>query len=525
VQFRVLGPLEASDDERAVELGAPRQRAVLAVLLLHANEVVSSERLAEALWPGEIPRTAAKAIQVYVSALRKAFGTARDVLETRGPGYLLRVGPGELDLHEFERLVARAHEEQPAARSATLRAALSLWRGRPLEDFAYEAFVQAEAARLEELRQHALEERIGAELELGGGPELVAELQALVAERPLQERPRSLLMRALYRAGRQSDALEIFREGKRLLDEELGLEPGPALRELERAILRHDPVLAAAPPARKEANRSLVVVPETTTSFELVLPLAQALAGRPSRRDLVLARIVPASQLGAASASLESARRELTAGDGTVRVAAFTSPAPGEDLVRLVAQQETDLLLLATTRDPLLGPFAAAFERATCDVAALVEAGGAVEAGPIVVPFGAFEHDWAALELGAWAATALDRPLRLIGAADGAPGGRDASRLLADASLIVQHTAGVVAEPLLGQPGREGVAALAEGAGLLVIGLSERWRSEGLGATRSALVGSPPAPTVLVRRGLRPSGIAPEATLTRFTWSIGRSRI
>jgi DNA-binding SARP family transcriptional activator len=525
VQFRVLGPLEAVHDGRAVDLGAPRQRAVLAVLLLHANEVIPTDRLAEALWPGQIPRTAGKAIQVYVSALRKTFGSARDVLETRGPGYVLRVGPGELDLHEFERLLARARAEEPEARSATLRTALSLWRGRPLEDFAYEAFVQAEAARLEELRQHALEERIAADLEIGGGPELIAELQALVAERPLQERPRSLLMRALYRAGRQSDALEVFREGKRLLDEELGLEPGPELRELERAILRHDPALSAAAPQPTQALRALVVVAETTTSAEHVLPLAEALAGRPSPRELVLARVVPASELAAATAALDDARREVAARGGTVRVAAFTSESPGKDVVRLAHRRETDLLLLATVGDPFGGPFAAAFEEATCDVAALIEMGGAVAAGPIVVPFGAFEHDWAALELGAWAAAALDRPLRLIGAADGAPGGRDASRLLADASLIVQHTAGVVAEPLLGPPGREGVAALAEGAGLLVVGLSERWRSEGLGATRLALVASPSVPTMLVRRGLRPSGIAPQATLTRFTWSIARSRI
>ncbi len=521
----MLGPLEVTREGRAVELGAPRQRAVLAFLLLHANEVVPTDRLAEALWAGEIPRTAGKAIQVYVSALRKAFGNARDVLETRGPGYVLRVGVGELDLHEFEQLLARARGEEPAARSATLRTALSLWRGAPLADFAYEAFVQPEAARLEELRQHALQERIEAELETGGGPELITELRSLVAERPLQERPRSLLMRALYRAGRQSEALEVFRDGKQQLDEELGLEPGPELKELERAILRHDPALSAKSLPPNEPLRSLVVVPETTRLSELVLPLAQALAGHPSRRELVLARIVSASELASAAAALEEARGEVVALGGTVRVAAFTSPSPGEDVVRLVGQQATDLLLLATEGDPLGGPLAAAFEHATCDVAVLVEAGGAVVAGPVVVTFGAFEHDWAALELGAWAAAALGRPLRLIGAADDAPGGRDASRLLADASLIVQHTAGVVAEPLLGPPGREGVAALAEGAGLLVVGLSERWRSEGLGATRSALVASPPAPTVLVRRGLRPSGIAPQATLTRFTWSIQRSRI
>jgi len=521
----VLGPLEVTHDGRTLDLGAPRQRAVLAFLLLRANEVVPTDRLAEALWPGEIPRTAAKAIQVYVSGLRKAFGSARDVLETRGPGYVLRVGAGEFDLHEFERLIATARGEEPAARLATLRNALSLWRGAPLSDFAYEEFVQPEAARLEELRQHALEERIEAELGAGGGSELIGELQSLVTERPLQERPRSLLMRALYRAGRQSEALEVFREGRRSLDQALRLEPGPELKELERAILRHDPALAAMAPSTTVALRSLVVVAETEAASELVLPLADALAGRPIRRELVLARIVPASELAAATAALDEVRRELSARGETVRVAAFSSTSPGEDVVRLAGQRETDLLLLATDGDPLDGPYAAVFEQTTCDAAALVAAGGAVRAGPVVVPFGAFEHDWAALELGAWAAAALDRPLRLIGAADAAARGRDASRLLADASLIVQHTTGVVAEPLLAQPGREGVAAAAEEAGLLVVGLSERWRSEGLGDTRSALVASPPAPTVLVRRGLRPSGIAPAALLTRFTWSIERSRI
>ncbi|MGI9112042.1 MAG: AfsR/SARP family transcriptional regulator [Gaiellaceae bacterium] len=524
MEFKVLGTLEVTHDGRAVELGAPLQRAVLAFLLLHANEVVPTDRLAEALWPGEIPKTSAKTIQVYVSGLRKAFGSARDVLETRGPGYVLRVGAGELDLHEFERLTAKARDEEPAARLATLRNALSLWRGAPLSDFTYEEHVQLEAARLEELRQHALEERIEAELEAGGGSELIAELRSLVTERPLQERPLSLLMRALYRAGRHSEALEVFREGKRSLDQALGLEPGPKLKELERAILRHDPALSATASSTTVALRSLVVVPETNAASELVLPLAEALAGRPSLRELVLARIVPASELAAATAALDKARRELSARGETVRVAAFSSASPGEDVVRLAGQRETDLLLLATEGDPLDGPYAAVFEHATCDAAALVAAGGAVRAGPIVVPFGAFEHDWAALELGAWAAAALDRPLRLIGAADAAGRDRDASRLLADASLIVQHTTGVVAEPLLARPGRAGVAALAEGAGLLVVGLSERWRSEGLGDTRSALVASPPAPTVLVCRGLRPSGIAPSATLTRFTWSIERSR-
>jgi DNA-binding SARP family transcriptional activator len=524
VEFRILGPLEVVDDDRAIDLGPPQQRALFAFLLLNANEVASSDRLAEALWPVEIPRTAAKAIQVYVSALRKALGVHREVLETRGSGYRLRVAPGQLDLHEFERLLDTARGADAAARAASLRQALGLWRGAPLADFEYESFVQAESARLGELRQLAVEGRIEAELELGAGPELVGELQALVAARPLQERPRALLMRALYRAGRQSEALDVFREGRQLLDDELGLEPGLELRDLERAILRQDPALTDRP-VPDAPLRSIVAVPSTPAGLDLLVPLAGALAEVPSRRELVLGRIVTPAELTATTTALDGARRELAARGTAVRVAAFSSSSPAEDVLRLAAKQDADLLLLSSDGNPLEGEYARVFEQATSDVAVLVERGGMLGQGAVVVPFGAFEHDWAALELGAWAAQALERPLRLIGAADPGAHGRDASRLLADASLIVQHMTGVLAEPLLGPPGGEGIAALAQGAGLLLLGLSDRWRTEGLGASRAALVASPPCPTVLVRRGLRPSGIAPQATLTRFTWSIERSRI
>lgn len=521
----MLGPLEVLDGERHLDLGAPRQRAVLAVLLLRANQVVPADRLAEEIWPEGPPRTAAKAIQVYVSTLRKALGDYRDALETRGPGYLLRVAKGELDLHEFERLVERSRGEEPDARAATLRSALALWRGAPLADFAYEAFVQVEAARLEELRVLALEERLEADLALGRGADLVTELQALVRERPLQERPRAQLMRALYRAGRQADALDVFREGREVLDAELGLEPGQALRDLERAILRHDETLSAPAATEVGPARRIVAVGDGPDALRVLAPLAAALARVPAPREVVLVCIAPAPELSTATAELDEYRRTLADDRTSVRVAAFSSAAPAADVVRLASQQNADLLLVSTVGDPLAGHFAGVFADATCDVGALVEQAGPPGDGPIVVPFGAFEHDWAALELGAWAAQALARPLRLVGAADEEPGGRDASRLLADASLIVQHTAGVVAEPLLGRPGREGIAALAEGAGLLILGLSERWQTEGLGEMRSALVEKPPAPTLLVRRGLRPSGIAPQATLTRFTWSIAHPTI
>ena len=515
----MLGALEVLADGRPLELGPPRQRAVLAVLLLNANQVVTTDRLAEELWPGDVPKTAAKAIQVYISSLRKAFGESRGALETRGNGYVLRVETGELDLYEFERLLQHAEGEEPNARAETLRDALALWRGAPLADLTYEPFVEPEAARLEALRLLALEERVEAELALGRGPELVPELETLVAERPLQERPRAQLMLALYRSGRQAEALDVFREGRRILDEELGLEPGPALRELEAGILRQDPDLVV-PATAPTPTPSIVAVPEHAEGLGALASLAASLAERPRRRDVVLAQIVPPADLAAATERLGAAPRV----PGT-RIAVFTSAAPAADIIRLGVQQDADLLLLATRGDPFAGPFAGVFADATCDVAALVEEGGGVAEGPVVVPFGAFEHDWAALELGAWAAVALGRPLHLIGAADADSAGRDASRLLADASLVVQHTTGVVAEPRLGAPGIDGVRALAADAGLLVFGVSERWRAEGLGPTRASLVESPATATLLVKRGLRPSGIAPPATLTRFTWSIERRTI
>jgi hypothetical protein len=189
--------------------------------------------------------------------------------------------------------------------------------------------------------------------------------------------------------------------------------------------------------------------------------------------------------------------------------------------MRLAGQEGVDLLLMDAGYSPLDGEARVVLEQAPCDVALLSEAGGSLREGPVVVPFGAGGHDWAALHLGAWVARATDAPLRLIGsAADRGEEARDASRLLADASLIVQRTAGIVAEPLLASPGRRGVAALAQGAGLLVVGLSDRWRQEGLGRLRGELAKAPPAPTVFVRRGTRPGGLAPAETRTPFSWSL-----
>jgi DNA-binding SARP family transcriptional activator len=526
MEFRLLGPLEVAEHDRLLALGGVKQRSVLAVLLLHANEVVSADRLIDELWGQTPPATAAKSIQVYVSRLRKELGEGR--LETRAPGYILRVDPSELDLARFQQLVGEARRADSASAAMKLRQALALWRGAALADLAYEPFVQAEIARLEELRWAAQEQRIDADLAGGRHEELIGELEALIAEHPLRERLRGQLMLALYRSGRQAEALDAYRAARQELSEELGLEPSEELKRLEHAVLQQDPALdlpedepRPAPARAPPPDRSLLVVPRTLDGLEALLRLAQPLAACRPPRELVVAGIVETAELGAATAALAERRDRLLAHGISARTAAFSSPAPGDDVVRLASQESVDLLLTDAGRSPLQGEVEVVLEQAPCDVAMLVEAGGSLRAGAVVVPFGAAWHDWAALELGAWVAGATDVPLRLIGAAsDRREDGRDASRLLADASLIVQRTAGVVAEPLLARPGRKGVMAVAGGAGLLVVGLSERWRQEGLGRARGALVESPPAPTVLVRRGPRPGGLAPPETATRFGWSM-----
>jgi DNA-binding SARP family transcriptional activator/DNA-binding beta-propeller fold protein YncE/ABC-type branched-subunit amino acid transport system substrate-binding protein len=255
IEFRLLGPVEVVDGERRLDLGAPKQRALLAILLLHRGELVSADRLVDELWGEQPPSAAAKNVQVYVSRLRKALGDG--VLVTRGSGYALEPAPEAVDLDRFERLVESGRDLLAAsdARGAarTLRAALELWRGRPLADFAHESFAQTEIARLEELRLAALEDRVEADLALGRHAALVPELEALVREQPLRERLRGALMLALYRCGRQSEALDVYRAMRRALVEELGLEPSPPLQRLQRAILAHDPELEPPPTAVRAA--------------------------------------------------------------------------------------------------------------------------------------------------------------------------------------------------------------------------------------------------------------------------------
>jgi YVTN family beta-propeller protein len=246
MEFRILGPLEVVEDGRPVSIRRGKEQALLAYLLLHANEVVPSGRLIDALWDERPPPTATKILQNAVSHLRKELGDGR--LLTRDPGYLLRVEEGELDLQRFERLASEGRGEE----------ALTLWRGPALLNLRDERFADDARRRLEDQRLAVLEDRIEHDLAAGRHAELVAELEQLVEENPLRERLQGQLMRALYGTGRQGDALDVYRRARRTLSEELGLEPGPRLQELERKILNQDPDLAPTAPSPRVRSQPLV---------------------------------------------------------------------------------------------------------------------------------------------------------------------------------------------------------------------------------------------------------------------------
>ena len=252
MQVRILGPFQLEDGGRQITVGGVRQRAVLADLVLNANEVIPSEQLLVELWGEDAPLSAANALQAAISRLRRVLPAGR--LITTGPGYMLRLFPAELDVARFGQLIFEGRDALAAGASAEavqlLDQAMTLWRGPPLTDFRYEPFAQAEIARLEELRLACLEERNEANLALGSASALTAELGRMVTDHPLRERLRGQLMLALYRSGRQAEALEAYRQFRSTLMEELGLEPSSALRELQAAILRHDPVLGPGPATR-----------------------------------------------------------------------------------------------------------------------------------------------------------------------------------------------------------------------------------------------------------------------------------
>jgi YVTN family beta-propeller protein len=289
LEFRILGPLEVLDNGREVSIKGRKLQSVLALLLLHRGEVVSRDRLIDDLWGEEPPATAAKTLQVHVSRLRRELGEA---VVSRTGGYLIQVEPNQLDLERFEQLVTEGRralaERHPERASERLREALELWRGPPLPELANEPFARTEIGRLEDARLDAMEERLEADLELGRYAEAIRELEPLVARHPYRERLRELLMLALYRAGRQADALAAYRDARHVLAEEQGLEPGKRLRDLHTAILAQDPALE----------------PETVTEPER----------QPEPADRARARAWPAVAGGLAAAALAALLVVLLAG-------------------------------------------------------------------------------------------------------------------------------------------------------------------------------------------------------------------
>jgi hypothetical protein len=324
---------------------------------------------------------------------------------------------------------------------------------------------------------------------------------------------------------------------------------GPVLNRLDPKNEFGEPVEAELDRAREETaaitpmpipEQSILVAPQTEAALAQLLAVAGPLATSEPPRELIIARLIQPPRgaavrgglqtesfmLAEAANELERVRGDLLARSVPARAVAFTSTDVGRDLAKLADREDVDLVLIDGRR-PLRGEgvprgdVGSILRRAPSDVAVLVAREDADVApgpdAPLVVPFGGAEHDWAALELGAWLSSATGAPLRLLGAAG--EGEEDASRLLATASLLVQRFVGVAAEPLLAEPGREGLLQAAAGAGLLVIGLSDRWREEGLGPVRHEIAAAAPAPILFVRRGLRPGALAPRTDVTQFTWS------
>jgi predicted ATPase/DNA-binding SARP family transcriptional activator len=264
MEFGILGPLEVRDGPDLVRVPGAKERALLADLLVHAGRVVSADRLVEDLWGDDPPGNPANALQGRVSALRRALGTAgAGLVVTRPPGYVLEADPGQVDAARFERLVAEAGRAAGDAAAGPLAEALGLWRGPALAEFADQPWAQAEAARLEELRLGAVEALVELRLAAGDHTGLVGELEGLVAEHPTRERLRGQLMVALYRSGRQADALEVYQATRAVLAEELGIDPSPGLQRLQQAILVQDPALEAATPRRQPRHN----LPERLTSL------------------------------------------------------------------------------------------------------------------------------------------------------------------------------------------------------------------------------------------------------------------
>jgi predicted ATPase/DNA-binding SARP family transcriptional activator len=378
-RFSLLGPLSVNRDGTEIALGGQKRRALLAVLLLEPNRVLSRDRLIDALWGEDPPETARNTVQVYVSQLRKLLPDA--TLETAPPGYRVVVEPESIDLFEFVRLSEEGRAALGAGDAAgaadTLRAALALWRGPALDDLAWEPFAQTEIVRLEELRLAALEDRIDADLALGRHGQLVSELERLVAEHPLRERFRAQLMLALYRSGRKADALAVYQRTRRTLVDELGIEPSESLQQLQREILAQDPSLNASQGGPK-SPRPVPTPPTPLLGRESELA---ELADLVRREETRLVTLTGTGGIGKTRLALELVRRlvpEFHHGMGVTTIANLRDPTlvaqailealeipevgqdPEEDMLRALAGLE--LLLLVDNFEQVL-PAAASIAR------------------------------------------------------------------------------------------------------------------------------------------------------------------
>jgi len=520
--FGILGPIEALYDGTPLQLGGPRRRSTLALLLLNANRVLSIDQLADALYAGRPPVTAVTQVHRQVSELRKVLGSK--AIRTQASGYLINVPRGQLDLFHFEELVSDAAEamsRSDAARAARLlKEALALWRGDALGDLGGEEPFVSHTRRLEELRLTTQERLAEAELALGRHPEVAAELERLVAGHPLRESLRALQMLALYRSGRQAEALEVFRKARTELVDQFGIEPGSALRAMERAILRQDSTLELEPSGTDEPQ-AILLVASRDDAFDELLPFVQPLA---ASRELILARLTAEEdELASAAASAKAHCRRFSDG---ARTAVFTSSDWVDDATRLADSYAAQLVLVDAAEridgEHLPDELAALLDRSAADIGIVV--GAPRVSGEIFIPFGGGEHDWAALELATWLAAAAGTELVLVGTgSDRQSGRRDASRLLAHAALAAQRLAGVSTRPLLAPPSADGLCNAVEPAVAVIIGLTENWRSTGIGDARRALVAAG-APLVIVHRGPRPGGLAPNESRTRFSWTLDYSQ-
>jgi DNA-binding SARP family transcriptional activator/tetratricopeptide (TPR) repeat protein len=439
VEFRILGPLEVLDDGRPVALAGGRGRALLALLILHAGEVVPADRLIDELWGENPPPTATTALQGLVSNLRKrleparAGGAAPAILRTVAPGYVLTIDPARVDANLFRRLLEEARGAAAAERSARLRRGLSLWRGPALADFTYQPFAQHEITALEELRLVAIEERVEADLVLGRHGQLVAELEALVAEHPFRERVRGQLMVALYRAGRQAEALAVYRDARQALVDELGIEPGRGLRQLEQAILRQHPSL--------DLELSQKTIPAAGMTLH---PVAGVAAAEPwlsaERRTVTVVFVDLATSHGAGDGADPEARWRIVA--RSVGLAAGVLGRHGATVEELVGDvlvglfgvpiaHEDDALRAARAVVELRGALTTLNEEVERDRGIRLPIRAGVETGEVVVPADGSAHATAsgdAVNVAARLQRAADQDEILVG--------EGTRRVLRDAAVL-----------------------------------------------------------------------------------------